>query len=68
MAATKEELQERAQLVRVFEAACGIEHPTETELKFREAVMKKLGVEYGLKEMRSIEITGSPKRAPMAKA
>lgn len=65
--ATKEELQERAQLVRIFEAACDIEHPTENELKFREAVMKKLGMEYGLREMRTVEIAGNPKRTPMAK-
>jgi hypothetical protein len=66
MPATKEELQERAQLVRVFEAACNIEHPSPDELKFREAVMKKLGMEYRLREMRTVEITGTQKRTPMA--
>lgn len=42
MAVTKEELQERAQLVRIHEANCEIEHPTDQERGFRLAIMKKL--------------------------
>ena len=50
---TKEQLQERAQLVRIHEANCAIEHPTETELAFRLAIMKKLAAEYQLRELRA---------------
>lgn len=55
---TKEELQERAQLVRTLEASCRIEFPSADEANFRLAVMKKLGLLYGLKEMRNMTITG----------
>jgi hypothetical protein len=55
---TKEELQERAQLVRVHEANCGIEHPTENDLNFRLAIMKKLAQAFSLAELRKLEITG----------
>lgn len=54
--ATKEELQERAQLVRIHEANCKIEHPTAEELNFRLAIMKKLGVGLSLRELRSMTI------------
>lgn len=60
---TKEELQERAQLIRAHEANCKIEHPTADELNFRLAIMKKLGECFSLREMRSKEITG-PAKAP----
>jgi len=50
---TKEQLQERAQLVRIHEANCQIEHPTAMETNFRLAIMKKLAAEYGLKELRN---------------
>ncbi len=43
---TKEELQERAQLVRIHQANCQIVYPTRDEANFRVAVMKKLGLEY----------------------
>ncbi len=55
---TKEDLQERAQLVRIHEANCGIEHPTPLEANFRMAIMKKLAVEYGLRELRASAIDG----------
>lgn len=58
MPVTKEELQERAQLVRIFEAACGIEHPTPDEHNFRIACAKKLGTAFGLKEVRPLVIAG----------
>jgi len=60
---TKEELQERAQLVRVHEANCQIEHPSPEEMNFRFAIMKKLGECYALKELRSKEITGPARPA-----
>lgn len=61
---TKEELQERAQLVRIHEANCQIEHPTPEEANFRVAIMKQLGREFGLKELRGASITG-PGLAPV---
>jgi hypothetical protein len=61
---TKEELQERAYLIRAHEANCKIEHPTDEERAFRMAVMKKLGVAFGLREMRGVTIAtpGATKR------
>lgn len=58
MPATKEELQERAQLVRIHEANCHIEHPTPDEANFRIAIMKQLGTAYKLRELRTTQITG----------
>ncbi len=55
---TKEELQERAQLVRIHEANCKIEYPTAEEANFRIAIMKQLGREFGLREIRIAAITG----------
>ena len=55
---TKEELQERAQLVRIHEANCQIPYPTPVEANFRLAIMKKLAAEYGLKELRAATIEG----------
>jgi hypothetical protein len=55
---TKEELQQRAQLVRIHEANCHIEYPTADEANFRLAIMKQLGREFGLKEVRAVGITG----------
>jgi hypothetical protein len=59
MPPTKEELMERAQLVRCFEASCKIEHPTEQERNFRLSLMKRLGVAYGLREVRDLTITAA---------
>jgi len=56
--ATKEQLQERAQLVRIHEANCNLEYPTRDEANFRIAIMKKLGLEYALKELRAAAIAG----------
>lgn len=55
---TKEELQERAQLVRIHEANCNLEYPTPAEANFRLAIMKKLGEQYRLKELRAATIDG----------
>ncbi len=53
---TKEDLVERAQIVRTFEASCKIDHPTDDERNFRVALMKKLGTSWGLKELRAVTI------------
>jgi len=58
MPATKEELQERAQLVRIHEANCQIEHPTPDEVNFRLAIMKKIASCYSLRELRTTAIAG----------
>lgn len=55
---TKEELTERAQLVRIHEANCQLQFPTKDELNFRLAIMKQLGLAYNLRELRSKEISG----------
>jgi len=55
---TKEELQARAQLVRIHEANCKIEYPTRDEANFRIAVMKQLGREFALKEVRAAAVEG----------
>lgn len=63
MPIAKEELQARAQLVRIHEANCQIEHPTPEEQAFRMAIMKKLGQEYKLLELRALTFTPPAKRA-----
>lgn len=55
---TKEQLQERAQLVRIHEANCHIEYPTASEANFRLAIMKKLALEFGLRELRESRMEG----------
>jgi len=74
MAATKEDLQERAQLVRIHEANCKIDYPTRDEANFRLAIMKRLGLQFALREVLPAGIDGplagapgrpgSPNRAP----
>lgn len=54
---TKEDLQERAQLVRIHEANCGIEHPSVDELKFRWATMKRLAALYDYASVKGVELT-----------
>ena len=67
---TKEQLQARAQLIRIHEANCKIEYPTPEEANFRLAIMKQLGRDFGLRELRAATIAGPvvstpnrPKRA-----
>ena len=55
---TKEQLTERAQLVRIHEANCHIPYPTPVEANFRLAIMKKLAAEYSLKEYRAATVEG----------
>ena len=55
---TKDILQARAQLVRVYEANCGIEHPTDDDLKFRRSVSIALGCEYGLAQFKNLPMPG----------
>lgn len=54
--ADKDRHVERAQLIRAHEANCKIEHPTEEEQRFRVAVMRQLGVSFGLKSMRNVQV------------
>jgi len=55
---TKEQIQHRAHLVRVHEANCEIQFPNPDEANFRIAVMKQLGREFRLKELREAAIQG----------
>lgn len=59
----KEEKSERAQMVRVTEALCGIDYPTADELNARIAFIKGLGVRFKLKEFRTTVIDGPVKEA-----
>ena len=65
---TKEQLQERAQLVRIHEANCGLLFPSSDEIKFRLAIMKKLAQDLGLKELRSATLEGPDAGAKSFKA
>ena len=58
MPTTKEELQERAQLVRIHEANCRIEYPTRDEANFHIAIMKRIGLEFALRELRPAGLNG----------
>ena len=64
MPITKEQLQERAQLVRIHEANCKIEYPTPEEANFRIATMKALGQALGLRELRTYKIEGPVTQTP----
>jgi len=57
---TKEELQERAQLVRIHEANCQIEHPTDQELAFRMATMKAIARCHDYPELRKMTLGPTP--------
>lgn len=48
-------------LVRIHEANCHIDFPTPMEQNFRIAVMKKLGLELGLREVAPMTIDGPGK-------
>ena len=58
MPTPNKESLERAQLVRIHEANCKIEYPTPEEANFRLAIMKKLGAEFGLRELRKMTFSG----------
>ena len=62
---TKEQLQEMAQLVRIHEANCQVQYPTPLESNFRLAIMKKLAIEYGLKELRATTIEPPGSTTPL---
>lgn len=53
---TEAKAKETAYVVRSFEASCKIEHPTTEERNFRIALMKRLGLAFGLKEVRDVSI------------
>jgi hypothetical protein len=54
-------------LVRIHEANCGIDYPTDLEQNFRIAIMKAIAGQLGLKELRSAVITGPGKGVKRAK-
>lgn len=57
----KEELQKRAQLVRIHESNCQMEYPDDLERNFRHATMKALAKELGFAELKQATITGNAK-------
>lgn len=51
-------------LVRIHEANCKIDYPTEVEQNFRIAIMKKLGRELDLREVQTAQISGPGRGIP----
>jgi hypothetical protein len=68
MAQQNEQLSERAQLVRIYEASCGVDYPDKDQLNFRLAVMKKIGLAFNLREVRPLKIEGPVTSAPQRPA
>lgn len=48
-------------LVRIHEANCGIDFPSDVEQNFRIAIMKKLAAELGLSELKNLTLSGPGK-------
>jgi hypothetical protein len=48
-------------LVRIHEANCGIDFPSDVEQNFRIAIMKAIAGQLGLKELRHAVMTGPGK-------
>jgi hypothetical protein len=44
--------------VRILEAVCGIDFPTQDEHRFRVAIMKSIGKDLYLPEVRNLAIAG----------
>ena len=63
---SKEQLQERALLVRIHEANCAIEHPTPIELNLRLAIMKRIATQFSLRELRNATIA-APGTTPLSR-
>ena len=59
MNTTKEELQERAQLVRIHEANCRIEYPSKDEANFRLALTMSGGSYATFLDTASVVVLGS---------
>ncbi len=59
---TKEQLQERALLVRIHEGNCGILFPSVAETNFRIAIMKRIAVDFNLRELRSASLATGTER------
>jgi hypothetical protein len=51
-------------LVRIHEANCQLDYPTADEENFRIAIMKKLGLELNLAEVRGVAISGPGRGIP----
>jgi len=48
-------------LVRIHEANCGIDYPSDLEQNFRIAIMKAIASQLGHKELRAASLTGPAK-------
>ena len=53
-----------ASLVRLHEANCGIDYPSEEEQRFRVAIMRRIGRELGLREVKDLRIDGDAPGRP----
>jgi hypothetical protein len=56
--------------VRILEAICAIDFPTEEEHRFRVAIMKSIGKDLSLPEVRNLSIVGDApgvQRPPVGK-
>ena len=53
-----------AALVRLHEANCGIDFPAEEEQRFRVAIMRRIGRELNLREMKDLRIDGDAPGRP----
>ncbi|HEX4084340.1 MAG TPA: hypothetical protein VHY22_05480 [Chthoniobacteraceae bacterium] len=51
-------------LVRIHEANCGIDYPTDVEQNFRIAIMKAIARDLGLEQLKTTIITGPGKGVP----
>lgn len=50
--------------VRILEAVCGIEFPSEEEHRFRVAVMRSIGLDMNLPEVKDFRIVGTAPGRP----
>jgi hypothetical protein len=65
----KQEAQERAYLVRLHEANCSVEHPSESQEAFAQAVRIAVAHAFGFARFRGVRLvadTVAPRPAPKA--
>jgi hypothetical protein len=66
---TKEQIVERSQLIRAYEASCKLDQfqASPTQVAMRDALAKRIGLAFNLREMRTVTIQiGTP--TPRARA
>jgi hypothetical protein len=66
---TKEQIVERSQLLRAYDSCCRLDdfRASPTQLALRDALAKRIGLSFDLREMRTVTIqSGTP--TPRARA